>query len=152
MKTKAKRSAQSALKKQRNLRPLLSPLEQAILYGNGNPFLYTIGGQKIYISRWLALEFMKCAQRKMQLLEAAKEKDKQAINIPFKLRETFDDPRIILSLHPTLRNRLCRLECYSLFSIMLHGRKYFEDDQKFSKAAIKAISELFENYKCGALF
>ncbi len=150
----SKRSAKIRISAQEksSLKSLLSPLEEAVLYGNSNPFVYKLGDTGVYISRYTAAELLHCISRKIELVKAARKKDELAKNIPLKHRETFDDPKIVLSLHPLLRNRLCKLECYSLYAIMLKGRTYFMKEQNFSKKNMQILDGLFAKYKCGDLF
>lgn len=134
------------------LTPVLSPLEQTALNKKWQPFTYKIRGHSIYISAFDCKQLLIATTKKLQLLTAAVTKTRLAEGIPLKHREAFDDPRIVLSLHPLLRNRLCKLECYSLFTIMQRGRSYFEDEQNFSKQNMKTLDAIFLKYKCGDLF
>lgn len=150
--SKPKRSPALTLKDKSMLKHVLSPIEAAVMNGKSDPFFYKLEGMEIYLSRYTSSELLKTVKRKVELVVAAHRKDQLSINIPLKLRETFDDPKIILSLHPLLRNRLCKLECYSLFSIMQKGRNYFIEEQNFSKQNMKVLDSLFSKYKCGDLF
>lgn len=134
------------------LTPVLSPLEQMALNKKWQPFTLKIKGFPIYISTFDCKQLLITTTKKLQLLTAAVTKTRLAEGIPLKHREAFDDPRIVLSLHPLLRNRLCKLECYSLFSIMQRGRNYFAEEQNFSKQNMKTLEALFTKYKCGDLF
>lgn len=134
------------------LTPILSPLEYKALNKKWQPFTYKIAELSIYISATHCKHLLIATLHKLQRLNAAVTKDKLSQGIPVKLRETFDDPRIVLSLHPSLRNKLCKLECYNLFSIMNKGRDFFETEQKFSKQNMKTLNALFVKYKCDSLF
>lgn len=131
--------------------PILSPLEQTALNKKWQPFTYKIADLKIYISALHCKHLLISTLQKLQRLNAAVTKDKLSQGIPINLRETFDDPKIVLSLNPPLRNRLCKLECYTLFTIMQKGKVFFQQ-QKFSKAQINAIEDLFLKYKLAKLF
>lgn len=151
-KLSSKRKQLPSLQEKGILKHILSPLEQAVMRGKSDPFTYNVEGIDVYISRYTAIQFLLTLKRKIELINAAFEKDYLSKDIPVKFRETFDDPKIVLSLHPLLRKRLCKLECYSLFIIMQRGRKYFIEKQKFSKQSIKTLDTLFAKYKCGNLF
>lgn len=49
-------------------------------------------------------------------------------------------------------NRLCQLECYSLFGIMRKGRAFFEKEQRFTASAMKAPEQAFEADEAKQLF
>lgn len=134
------------------VKQILSPLEERVLFGKPDPFIYDFDGRSIYVSRYMAQELLNCIQRKIELIKSAQEKDHDLANVPFKYREAMDDPKIILSLTPLLRNRLCKLEFYSLYKIMKKGRKYFEVELNFSKKYMRLLDELFAAHKCGELF
>lgn len=133
------------------LNPILSPLELTALNKKWQPFTYKIANLKIYISALHCKHLLVSTLHKLQRLNAAVTKDKLSKGIPISMRETFDDPKIVLSLNPKLRNRLCKLECYTLFTIMQKGKIFFEQ-QKFSKAHVNAIEDLFLKYKLAKLF
>ena len=134
------------------LQHILSPLEQAALLHHNKPFTYIVDGASVYISGALSQHLAKLVTQKQELLTHTIHKENLSKNIPYSLRETFDDPRIILSLAPRLRNNLCRLECYTMFAIMQKGRSYFAGEQKFSPLAMQVLDALFVNYTCGELF
>lgn len=131
---------------------ILSPLEQTALRHHYQPFTYNFNGQRIYISRRMCRHLVNITTQKAEVLLCAVAEHKATINIPLKLREVFDDPRVVFSLKPRLRNTLCRLECYTLLSIMQKGRSYFADEQAFSRNAMKTLDALFEKYNCTNLF
>lgn len=134
------------------LTPVLSPLEQMALNKKWQPFIYKIKEHEIYISGFDCKQLLITTTKKLQLLTAAVTKNRLAEGIPLKQREAFDDPKMVLSLHPLLRNRLCKLECYNLFTIMQRGRSYFVEEQNFSKQNMKTLDALFAKYNCGHLF
>lgn len=136
----------------KTLQHLLSPLEQAALRHHYRPFTYYVNGAGVYISGALCQRLAKLVTQKQELLSHAIQKESLSKNIPYSLRETFDDPRIILSLAPRLRNKLCRLECYTLFAILQKGRGYFANQQQFSAGAMQVLDGLFAHYKCARLF
>ncbi len=135
-----------------NVKQILSPLEERVLFGKPNPFIYDFEGRSIYVSRYMAKELLGCIRRKIELIKHAQEKDLDLAKVPFKYREALDNPKIVLSLTPLLRNRLCKLELYSLYKIMKKGRKYFEEELNFSKKYMATLDGLFAYYKCGDLF
>lgn len=135
----------------RYLKHLLSPLEQAVLRHAFQPFRYKIDGVFVYISATACKKLLAGLIHRIQLMNHLVDKDKQSVHIPFNLRETFDNPTIVLSLHPILRNKLCRLECYTLFSIS-KCRKSFFIEKGFSLRSIQTIEALFTKYNCSKLF
>jgi hypothetical protein len=100
------------------LKHILSPLEQAAMRHSYQPFNYNLDGTPIYISSGICKRLVNITTKKTELMSHAIRKESLAKDIPHKLREVFDDPRIILSLHPRLRNRLCSLQCYTLFAVI----------------------------------
>ena len=88
---------------------------------------------------------------KIQLVTDLAEKERLTLHIPYKLRETLDDPAIVLSLNPVLRNRLCRIEMYTLFKISQKGRAYLKQ-KKFTDSELQKIDAVFAKYKCSHLF
>lgn len=134
------------------LRHLLSPLENAAYQNQFKPFQYPIHNHDLYISGWGCKELLESCMHKLRLLEQLEYYDRQCADIPLKHREEFFDPRVILSLHPQLRNCLCKLSCYNLFTVMKKGRTFFEKEQKFTKKSLKIIQNLFDSMACGNLF
>lgn len=134
------------------LNPVLSPLEKTALHQKWQPFTYKISDLNIYISGLHCRHLLISTLNKLQHLNAAVTKDRLSQGVPIKYRETFDDPKIVLSLPALLRNKLCKLECYNLFSIMQKGREFFENEQKFSRQNLKILEALFAKYKCSNLF
>lgn len=136
----------------RCLKYILSPLEQAALQHNYKPFNYKFEGQFIYISGFACKQLLDIAKTQVIFFTNRMERENKSKDIPRKLREVFEDPAEILSLPPYTRNHLCRLECYSMFRIMILGRQYFLDRKEFGKQSIKTIDSLFAKYKCEHLF
>ena len=134
------------------LKHFLSPLEQAALRHAYRPFTYNINGARVYISRSVCRHLLHLSTKKADLMWHAMQTQKETKGIPNKLREVFDDPHIVFALNPRLRNRLCNLECYTLFGIMQKGRSYFANEQGFSKTAMKTLDALFEKYNSLKLF
>jgi hypothetical protein len=139
-------------KAQKVLKPVLSPLEERALRNLYKPFTFRVNGLTVYVSDRDCKRLLKTTETKVLLLNDLVYKEKICKGIPLKFREAFEDPRIILSLQPRLRNQLCRLECYCLLTIMVRGRKYFVEEQKFSSNAMKILDGLFADYQCGSLF
>jgi hypothetical protein len=137
---------------QKVLKPILSPLEEKALQNLYKPFTFRVNGLTIYISDRACKRLLKSTETKVLLLNDLVYKEKICKDIPLKHREAFEDPKIILSLPPRLRNELCRLECYCLLTVMVRGRKYFSEEQKFSSNAMKILDGLFARYQCGSLF
>lgn len=133
------------------LKHVLSPLENAVILHKFQPFRYRFGSIFIYVSNRACNQIIFGILPKIRLINHLIEKDKKSKGIPFKLRETFDNPSIILSLHPILRNKLCRLELYSMFAIMQKGKAYLTA-KKFSEANLQTLDALFAKYKCSHLF
>lgn len=131
---------------------VLSPLEKAVLTSASQPFNYRFNGITVYISMQACKQLLTAVVEKLRLLNFLIQRDKIRPHIPFELREVIDDPREILSLSPRLRNKLCELECYTLFAISKKGRRYFVVKQKFSKPAMQTLDALFAKHKCANLF
>ncbi len=134
------------------LKHILSPLEQTAMRRNYEPFTFNLDGVRVYISSNTCKHLVTITTQKAELLLHAIQTEKLAKGIPHKLREVFSDPRIILSLPPRLRNRLCRVQCYTLFAIMQKGRAFFIEEQKFGKKAMETLDGLFAKYNCSQLF
>lgn len=147
-----KRKPKVTIFERSSVKQIISPLEERVLFGKPDPFIYDFDGKTIYVSRHMAKELLGGIQRKLELIKIAQEKDIDLAKVPFKHREALDDPKIILSLTPLLRNRLCKLEFYSLYKIMKKGRAYFEGELNFNKKYMQLLDELFAKYKCGDLF
>jgi hypothetical protein len=134
------------------LKHLLSPLEEAAFNHAYKPFSYIICGHRLYVSAWGSKELLESSCRKLQILETLECQDRLCATVPLKHREALFDPRIILSLPPRLRNRLCRLGCYSLFAIMQRGRRFFEVEEGFTAHAINTLDQAFEKHQAKHLF
>ena len=91
------------------LKHILSPLEQTAMRHSYQPFTFNLDGVRVYISGNTCKHLVNITTQKAELLLHAIQTEKLAKSIPYKLREVFDDPRVILALPPRLRNRLCRL-------------------------------------------
>ena len=134
------------------LKHILSSLEQTAMRHSYQPFTFNLDGVRVYISSNTCRHLITITTQKAELLLHAIQTEKLAQGIPHKLREVFSDPKLILSFPPRLRNRLCRLQCYTLFAIMQKGRSYFADEQKFSKKAMQTLDGLFKEHGCSNLF
>src|SRR4051812_9762092 len=123
MKTQLKPSVRKVLNElkraaaKKTIKPVLSPLEKAVFNHAGQPFNFSYNGISIYISLHACKQLLVAVIDKLRLLNLLLKNDKARIHIAFKVREVVDDPREILALNPLLRNRLCALECYTLFAI-----------------------------------
>ncbi len=134
------------------LAPILSPMENAVLRHVGKPFTFTFEGASVYISGRNCKKLLHTITYKAGLFNAMLAQERDRKDIPYKLREVLDDPAVILSLHPILRNRLSRLECYTMFALVSKGRDYFIKEKNFGKPAMKTLDELFAKHKAGHLF
>lgn len=133
------------------LKHVLSPLEQVAFKNGFQPFTYTVEKDvSIYVSHFTCRQLLSKTKEKLDLMLNCSDKMHYFKDIPVKHRDVFDDPRIILSLPPVLRNRLCRLDCYTLISILKHGRKYFIENLRVGE--VKHIDALFKKYNCSTLF
>lgn len=134
------------------LKHLLSPLEEAAFAHDYQPFTYSKQGYTLYISAWGCKELMESTSHKLRTLKTLEYEDRLCADILLKHREALFDPRIILSLPPRLRIRLCRLGCYSLFAIMQKGRRFFAVDQRFTAYAMRTLDQAFERCEAKHLF
>lgn len=133
------------------LRHVLSPVEQAALRHSFQPFRYTLNGAKIYISAANSRQLLHGIMLKIEQLTFIVTKEQSSRQIPLRLREVFDDPAVVLSITPIVRNRLCRLECYTLFSIMQRGKTYFIE-KGLGKQAMQTLEALFSKHEVSHLF
>lgn len=136
----------------RCLKYILSPLEQAALRHNYQPFNYKFEGGFIYISGFACKQLLDITKTQVSFFTSRMERENKSKDIPRKLREVFEDPAEILSLPAYTRNHLCRLECYSMFKIMLLGRQYFLDRKEFGKKSMQIVNDLFAKHGCSKLF
>lgn len=135
------------------LQHVLSPLEAVAFKNAYKPFDYELEkGSNIYITQHTCKQLLHSTSHKLDLLLNSSTKSIYFNRVPVKHRVAFDDVKIILSLYPILRNKLCQLGCYSLFCIMKRGRKYFAEEQGFGKGEMQTIDSLFAKYKCSHLF
>jgi len=134
------------------LKYILSPLELAALRHNYKPFNYKFVGEFIYISGFACKQLLDITKTQVSFFTNRVQRENESKDIPRKLRETFEDPVEILSLPAYTRNHLCRLQCYSMFKIMILGRQYFLDRKEFGKQSMKMIDGLFEKHGCKHLF
>jgi len=134
------------------LKHILSPLEFAALRNSYKPFNYKIEDVFVYISGFACRQLLDFTKTQVTFFTNQMERENKSKDIPPKLREPFEDPAEILSLPPYTRNHLCRLECYSMFKIMILGRQYFLDHKAFGKKSIQIIDGLFEKHGCSKLF
>ena len=139
-------------KAQQSLKHILSPIERAALRHNYQSFSYKFEGAFIYISGIACKQLLDITKVKVSFLTNRIELENKSQKIPFKLRELFENPSEILSLPAYTRNHLCRLQCYSMFKIMVMGRQYFLDRKEFGKQSIKTIDGLFAKHGCSNLF
>lgn len=135
------------------LQHVLSPLEAAAFQNLYKPFDYEIEkGQKLYITPYTCKELLRSTTRKLDLLLNSNPKSIYFNRVPAKHQKAFNDVKIILSLYPILRNKLCRLDCYTLLTIMKRGRTFFSEEQNFGKGEMKTLDALFAKYNCSHLF
>lgn len=144
----------STLRKEEELciKHCFSPLELAALRHNFQPFTYKIIRSPLYISRHACKQLLVNVKNNLSFLTNQLQKERVCKDVPAKYREAFEDPREILSLAPYLRNRLCKLDCYSMLRIIMLGREYFVNRKEFGPKSIKTIETLFAKHKCSHLF
>lgn len=135
-----------------HLKYILSPLELAALRHNFLPFNFRFEGKFIYFSSPACKQLMDFTRSKIGFVINRIERERKSVGIPLKLRNTFEDPAEILGLPDYTRKHLCRIECYTMFGIMVLGREYFLNRKEFGKQSIKVIDDLFIKYRCGHLF
>lgn len=139
-------------KDQQYLKYILSPLELAALRHSYKPFNYKIEGVFVYISGVACRQLLDFTKTQVTFFTNRMERENKSKDVPRKLREVFEDPAEILSLPVYTRNHLCRLECYSMFKIMVLGRQYFLDRKEFGKKSMQIIDDLFAKHSCSKLF
>lgn len=136
----------------RLMQHILSPLELAAMRHHYQPFSYKIEGRFVYFSEPVCKSLAEGTKERISLVRNRLNVETKSAGVPRKLREVFEDPREILSLTPSLRNRLCKLDCFSMLKIMLLGRAYFKDKKEFGPKSMKVMDDLFAKYKCQHLF
>lgn len=134
------------------LRHVLSPIEKAGFRRSFQPFRYNLNGVKIYISGANSRRLLHFLNTKISFINAVVDKERQSIDIPLHLREVFDDPRQILSLPAPARNRLCAIECYTMFTAMQLGRSFFLNWPGFGRRSMAALDALFASHNATHLF
>jgi hypothetical protein len=134
------------------LKHILSPLELAALRHSYKPFNYKIESVFVYISGFACRQLLDFTKTQVTFFTNRMERENKSKDIPRKLREVFEDPAEILSLPAYTRNHLCRLQCYSMFKIMILGRQYFLERKEFGKKSLQTIDDLFAKHGCGKLF
>lgn len=134
------------------LRHVISPLERAALKNSFRPFIYQLTDVKLFISAAKCRRLLESIDEKSSLLDVIINENRRKAIVPLRLRKIFDDAAVIMSLKPVLRNKLCLLECYTLFAIMEKGREYFVNQKDFSPADLKVLDSLFAMRKCSRLF
>lgn len=139
-------------KERQHLKYILSPLELSALRHNYKPFNFRFEGQFIFMSTFACKQLLDMTRSQVSFFTNRVQREGKSDKIPRKLRDAFEDPGEILSLPAYTRNCLCRLECYSMFKIMILGRQYFLDRKEFGKKSMKVLDGLFEKHGCSKLF
>lgn len=134
------------------IKHVLSPLELSALRHNYQSFNYRCQGSFIYISGPACKQLLARAKSQLSFFTNRLQIENESKSVPRRLREIFEDPAEVLSLPAYVRNNLCRLECYTMFRIMILGRKYFSDRKDFGKKSLETIDNLFLKHKCNNLF
>lgn len=131
---------------------VLSPLEKAALQRSFKPFRYNLNGVRVYINSYNSRRLLYNIKDKLDQLIFVTEKERKSQNIPLYLREVFDDPAQILGLPAQVRNRLCAIECYSMYAVMQRGRKFFIEWAGFGTRSLATLDALFTKHNCTQLF
>lgn len=139
-------------KERQHLKYILSPLELSALRHNYKPFNFRFEGQFIFMSTFACKQLLDMTRSQISFFTNRVQRESKSEKIPCKLREAFEDPAEILSLPAYTRNALCRLECYTMFKIMILGRQYFMDRGEFGKKSMQTIDDLFAKHDCEHLF
>lgn len=134
------------------LRHVLSPIEKTALRHSFQPFRYNLNGVKIYINGYNSRRLLYSIKDKLDQLNFILTKEQKSVNIPLHLREVFDDPAEILGLPAQVRNRLCAIECYTMYAAMQLGRNFFVNWPGFGKRSVAALDALFSKHNAQHLF
>lgn len=134
------------------IKHVLSPLELSALRHNYQPFNYKCEGNFIYLSGPACRQLLTRAKAQLSFFTNRLQVERESKGVPRKLREVFEDPAEILSLPAYMRNCLCRLECYTMFKVMILGRQYFLNRKEFGKKSMQVLDGLFERHGCSKLF
>ena len=135
------------------LKHVLSPLELKALKYRYKAFQYDINGTSIPITAEICKQLLIFTRKKINffsdLMQQESFNQKTSLSIP----KLLDDPKVILSLPPHLRNILIgRLDCYNLFDVLQIGRKQLSQTRRLGKEGLKKLDNLFNEYNCGHLF
>ncbi len=131
---------------------ILSPLEAEVMKRGAHPFTFHYNQIPVYISGAACGQIIRNINYKMQVMNRLLEEEHRFGDLPARQREQLDDTTIVLSLHPVLRNRLCKAECYTLSRIIAKGRAYFANELGLSKTTMKTLDALFAKHNCLHLF
>lgn len=137
---------------QKLLRHVLSPLEKAALRRGFQPFRYNLDGVKLCINHYQCRQLLFTIKDKLAFINFIVKKERNSLHIPLRLREVFDDPAEVLGLPAQVRNRLCAIECYSMYSVMQLGRKFFVKWPGFGKRSLTVLDALFSKHNAQHLF
>lgn len=135
------------------LKHILSPLELEAIKRQYKSFEYNINGASIPITAGTCKQLLIFTRNKINffsdLMQQENFNQKKSLSIP----RLLDDPKVILSLPPHLRNILIgRLECYNLFDVLQIGRKQLAQTRRLGKEGLKTLDNLFKEYDCEYLF
>jgi hypothetical protein len=135
------------------LKHLLSPLELQAFKHRYNPFPYNMEGAPVFITAATCKQLLIVTRNKINffsdLLQQKSGDQQTSISLP----KLLDDPKVILSLPPHLRNILVgRLDCHNLFDVVQIGRKQISQTRGLGKGGLKTLDNLFTAYNCGHLF
>jgi len=145
-------SALTSAKAQALLKYVLSPVEKTALRRSFRPFQFNLNGTKIYISGRSSRRPLFILKDKLDLLIFIATKERKSGDIPLYLREVFDDPAEILDLPAQTRNRLCAIECYTMYSVIQLGRSFFINWRGFGKKSLAELDALFAKHDSENLF
>ena len=135
------------------LKHILSPLELEALKCRYKAFQYNLEGTSFPITAETCKQLLIFTRSKINffsdLMQQKNFNQKTLLSIP----KLLDDPKVILSLPPHLRNILIgRLDCYNLFDVLLVGRKQLSQTRRLGKKGLKTLDNLFKKYNCEHLF
>ncbi len=142
----------SSRKAKRYLANLVSPLEAALIKNRFQPFVFIFDGSPVYINAFRCKQLQKQMSESIMLFAEISDKENKSANIPFELRDTFDDPAELMELPYNTRQQLVKLEVYNMYYMQQLGRGHFVKLPGFGIESVKAIDLLFKKHQCSHLF
>jgi hypothetical protein len=135
------------------LKHLLSPLELEAFKRRYKAFPYNMEDASVFITAATCKQLLNVTRNKINFFSELLQQESGDQQTLIFLPKLLDDPKVILSLPPHLRNILVgRLDCHNLFDVVQIGRKQLSQTRGLGKGGLKMLDNLFTAYNCGHLF